>query len=39
MSRKIEGGLSSDKNVKNNGKAEAGAELFLEAGLLGTSSA
>jgi hypothetical protein len=39
MSRKIEGGLSSVKNVKNNGKTEAGAELFVEAGLLATSSA
>lgn len=39
MSRKIEGGLYSVKNVKNNGQTETEAEFFWEGGLLETRSA
>jgi len=38
MSRKIQGGDMSVKNMKNNGKTETVAEFFFAAGLLGTSS-
>jgi hypothetical protein len=39
MSRKIRGWRDAVKDMKNRGKAEAGAEIFFEAGLLRRSDA